>query len=48
MVQEGRLAGTRRGNDQAARAFAQGRDKIEDARGITIPDGFQVETLVSG
>jgi hypothetical protein len=46
MVQQRGLAGARRRDNQAARAFADRRDEIDDPRGVAVGDGFEHVTLV--
>ena len=45
LLEDGRLARARRGDDQPARAFADGRDQVNDARFQQIGRGFQVDLL---
>ena len=45
LLENGRLARARRGDDQAAGAFADGRDQINDARFEQIGGGFQIDLL---
>ena len=49
VLQQHRLAGARRGDDQAALALAQRRDDVDDARGIVLlrrVAGFHLEPLI--
>ena len=45
-LQQHRLTGARRGDDQAALALADGRQQIHHAAGVIVADGFQLEPLV--
>ena len=46
MVQQRGLTGARRRNNEAARAFANGRDEVDNPRGVAVGDGFEHITLV--
>ena len=45
-LQQHRLTGARRRHDQAALAFADGRQQIHHAAGVIVADGFQLQPLV--
>ena len=45
LLEDGRLARARRRDDQAARALADGRDEVNDARLDQVRCGFQLEFL---
>src|SRR5258706_6361166 len=46
VMQQGGLAGARRGDDQAARAFTDRRDDVDDARRVSVGHGFEYEPLI--
>ena len=46
VMQQGRLAGARRRDDQTALAHAERRHQIHDPRGVTIGHGFELDPLV--
>jgi hypothetical protein len=43
LLEDGRLARARRRDDQAARAFADGRDQVNDARFEQVGRGFEID-----
>ncbi len=45
-LQQHRLAGAGRGNDQSALALADGRQQVHHAAGVVVLDGFELEPLV--
>ena len=45
LFEDGGLAGARQGDDEAARAFADGRDEVNDPRLDEVGRGFEVELL---
>ena len=46
VLQQHRLAGARRRDDQAALALADGRQQVHDAAGVVVARGFELEPLV--
>jgi hypothetical protein len=45
VLEEGRLAGARRGDDEAALAFADRRHEVHDAGRVTVGNGLETETF---
>src|SRR5262249_37085968 len=48
LLEEDSLAGARRGHDQAALSFADGRDQVKDPHGDAVRIGFQAEAMTRG